>query len=267
MKPINYMGYIAKQHTKEMEEKYKDEIINSIKNTKEYKDISPVPEVNNSRKENTKIRILDLDSVTALFSTVLSSQESISPNVAILNFASYKHPGGMFIEGSRAQEEALCHESTLYNILKEFDDSFYRINRDNKNHALYHSNLLYVPDVVFERNEGKVIADVITCAAPNKGVACRYKMVSEEEYMESLRHRIDSLLYSAYDNNIDYLILGAFGCGVFKNNPEDVANVFKSFLDIKYHNVFKEVIFPIPRDKKGVNLQVFRKVFEESHEF
>ena len=39
---------------------------------------------------------------------------------AVLNFASYKEPGGGFMAGSQAQEESFCHESFLYNVLRQF---------------------------------------------------------------------------------------------------------------------------------------------------
>ena len=57
--------------------------------------------------------------------------KDIFNNIGILNFASYKNPGGMFLRGSTAQEEALCHESTLYNVLIKFNDTYYKSNREN----------------------------------------------------------------------------------------------------------------------------------------
>ena len=260
MNIVNYITHIAKEHVREMEEKFHDEIRQSIRYTREYKnDCNKTVDKERLTTSNQfpKLRIIDTDSVTALYTS------DYDDHIGMLNFASYKSPGGRFIEGSRAQEEAICHESTLYNVLKEYEDSFYKPNRERLNHALYHSNLLYVPGVVFERNDIVKLCDVITCAAPNKGVARRYNMVSEEEYLTELRDRIDSVLFSAYDNNIQCLILGAFGCGVFKNDPEDVANVFKEFIDGKYAGAFKEIIFPIPKDNKSVNLEVFRNVFNK----
>lgn len=264
MSVVNYMAHVAKQHTAEMESKYTGEIKTSINGVKEYTE-DTIRENVISSNYKTNVHILDMDSVTAIFSSKF--KEQINPNIniriAVLNFASYKNPGGRFIDGSRAQEEALCHESTLYNVLKEFDESYYKPNRDRLNNALYHSNLLYVPRVVFERDSIYAFSDVITCAAPNKGVAMRYGKVSKERYLETLRERIDAVLYSAYDNHVDTLILGAFGCGVFKNDPSDVAVIFKEFIDTKYNGVFKEIIFPIPQDKKRMNLDTFRKVFNK----
>ena len=262
MTVVNYIAHIAKTHTKEMEEKYHDEILNSIRYTREYKDGCANTLTSSNHQSpfsggKTKIRIIDTDSVTALFTS------EYEDSIAMLNFASYKNPGGRFIDGSRAQEEAICHESTLYNVLKEWDSKFYEPNRSRLNNALYHSNLLYVPSVVFERNDVVRTCDVITCAAPNKGVAMRYKMASDEEYIKELTNRIDAVLFSAYDNNIRCLILGAFGCGVFKNSPEDVAKIFKMFIDDKYAGVFKEIIFPIPKDNKNGNLKVFRDIFNK----
>ena len=264
MNIINYMGHVAKQHTVEMENKYKDEIKKSIKGVKEYNEETIQDNIISSEYK-TSVHIIDADSVTAIFSSQFTKQENpdIDNKIAVLNFASYKNPGGRFIEGSRAQEEALCHESTLYNVLREFEESYYKPNRDRLNNALYHSNLLYVPRVVFERGSIYTFSDVITCAAPNKGVAMRYGRVSESEYVATLKERIDMVLYSAYDNHVDSLILGAFGCGVFKNDPNDVALVFKEFIESKYNGVFKQIIFPIPQDNKGMNLDTFRKVFNK----
>lgn len=46
----------------------------------------------------------------------------------VLNFASYCNPGGGFLNGTMAQEEALCRSSTLYEVLTEQEDKFYNSN-------------------------------------------------------------------------------------------------------------------------------------------
>jgi uncharacterized protein (TIGR02452 family) len=58
------------------------------------------------------------------------------------------------------------------------------------------------------------------------------------------------------ENYVDFPILGAFGCGVFKQNPTEVANIFKELIN---NYEFKGVLFAIPG---GANLQAFIDVFK-----
>lgn len=199
--------------------------------------------------KDKSIHVVNLDSVSAAY------QEH--GTVAILNFASYKNPGGMFLEGSIAQEESLCHESALYNILSSdrLVKEFYEPNRRHLNRALYHDNLLYTSAVPFVHNGELRYFDVITCAAPNKGAAQKYQHVSDEACAYVMRMRIRSVLMAAIDWDADVVVLGAFGCGVFKNDPETVARLFKSELE---GCPFKTV-FAVPGDKYAV----FKKVLEE----
>lgn len=100
----------AKKHTREMLDKYSEEIVTAIADTKVYDEQSKFTcSVDDA---DTVIEVLDTDSVTAAY------RNRDSENLAVLNFASYKHPGGMFVSGSKAQEECLCHASFLYNVLK-----------------------------------------------------------------------------------------------------------------------------------------------------
>lgn len=165
--------------------------------------------------------------------------------VALLDFASYKNPGGGFMGGSLAQEEAICAQSTLYPVLLSFESTYYEPNRKHTNRSLYSDRTIYVPDIVFFENEiEKATTDVIVCAAPNRGAALSAG-VDEYECLEALKKRINTALSIAFKNNCDIVIAGAFGCGVFKNNPEDVANIFNTW--IKEHDgVFEQVIYAIP---------------------
>lgn len=117
---------IAKAHTKEMEEKYSKEIKYSIENTEICNSIDLL-NTEKEEPENTMVEVQiyvgDIDTVEAILEFA-----SKDKRIAALNFASYKNAGGMFIKGSRAQEECLCHESFLYNVLKE-NESYYEANR------------------------------------------------------------------------------------------------------------------------------------------
>lgn len=168
-------------------------------------------------------------------------------------------PAECFIKGSRAQEECLCHESFLYNVLKE-NESYYEANRKNKNRALYHNRALYSPDVIFEREGRLCYCDVITCAAPNKRAAQKYCNVSDEENSRVLESRIDFILDIAKRHKVDILVLGAFGCGVFGQSGEEVAKIFHKLLLREEYGCFESVVFAVPASKNG-NFQCFYDCF------
>ena len=243
---------LAQNHTKEMEDFYKDEIEDCIDETLAYNVNSKFIE---KRLNNKQIIIVDeIDSVGAVFKYV-----NINEITAVLNFASYNNPGGNFINGSKAQEECLCHESYLYNVLKG-RIGYYKINHKNKNRSLYTDRALYSPNVRFTKECKDVFCDVITCAAPNKTAAQKYCNVSDEENSEVLKERIEFVLKITQDNGVDNLILGAYGCGVFGQDPLEVAKIFKEFLSGKY-KCFNKVIFAIP-NRLEMNYRCFKRIFK-----
>lgn len=146
----------AVEHTKEMSERYKDEIASSIRHTKFYDRQSDLE----TSGVLPKIEVVDLDSVSAVHAYS-------SENMAVLNFASYKFPGGGFMRGSLAQEEALCQHSYLYNVISDFDKTIYEWNRNNLNKGMYLNRGLYSPDIMFD---DRTKCSVITVPAPNKSV-------------------------------------------------------------------------------------------------
>lgn len=231
----------AVTHTKEMSKKYKSEIALSIENTKFY-DRQPDLETSG---DLPKIEIVDLDSVSAI-------HKYSSENMAVLNFASYEFPGGGFMRGSSAQEEALCQHSYLYNVISGFDSTVYEWNRNNLNKGMYLNRGLYSPDIMFD---DRTKCSVITVPAPNKSVMLKYGNFTEEENAKALLHRVKLVVDIAEENNVKTLILGAFGCGVFKQDPVDVATFFKKALR---GSSFEKVVFAIPR---GANYNAFKEIF------
>lgn len=243
----------AYQHTIEMKNKYLSEIELSILNTKIYDTKNVLANMTNDQScEKTIYEVKDLDSVNALF--------DVSDKSAVLNFASYKNPGGMFLNGSKAQEECLCHDSFLYNVLEAFKDNFYAENCKHKNRALYYNRALYSPNVFFFKNNQTITADVITCACPNKSAAQKYGNVKDEENTKYLKSRIKFVLEIAKQNHIKSLILGAYGCGVFGQDPKEVSKIFKEYLTTTYNGCFKEIIFAIP-NKESQNYKAFEEIF------
>lgn len=246
----------AKEHTERMAAEFWEEIRYSAVRAKVYD--GNVPHEPKAVRRRCNLNVMDKDSVSALFSYA-------NGKTAILNFASYKNAGGKFLQGSRAQEECLCHESTLYNVLSKFDDGYYRTNRAALNNGLYLNQALYTPEVVFVHGDSlsfglrKRYCDVITCAAPNKSAAS-YRFSGEElakRNTEALKSRIEFVLNIAEDNRVDTLILGAYGCGVFGQDPTEVAEIFQDCLK---SCDFRQVVFAIPSGKNE-NLKAFKNVF------
>lgn len=236
----------AREHTADMESRYSIEIAACVSRTREYSNnVAPVTDGD----KNPQIIVVDTDSVSGAFAHALGK-------TCILNYASYKNPGGMFYNGSSAQEESLCHESFLYNILKE-KPGYYAWNNEHKNRALYLNRALYSPDVVFEHNGEKSTFDVITCAAPNFSAASEWANVSQEDNSKAMESRINYLFDILATENVDTAILGAWGCGVFKQDPNEVANLFKKAIENGKCKV-ERIVFAIPA---GPNFNAFKKVF------
>lgn len=242
-------------------EKYQNEVEETLKYSHIYEDNIDTNINTELCNKDGKLFIDDISSVDAIF-----KYKSPNKAIGVLNFASYKEPGGKFLEGAMAQEEALCHESNLYDILVKYRNDFYIPNHNRLNRGMYRNNIICLSDVVFDREDkgqSAMYCDVITCAAPNKRVAKEYCNVPDNIIYEAMEERIDHLLYAAFDYDIDTLILGAFGCGVFTNDPRDVATIFKNALNTKYKNAFHEVIFAIPKGGMNNNYEAFKKIFND----
>lgn len=238
----------AKKHTEEMAKKYAKEIKETIAHSIIYGGPDRAPTNNSTDVEPTFI-FDNIDSASA-------AEKYTDGKTAILNFASYKNPGGKFIDGSFAQEECLCHESFLYNVLREMP-GYYKYNRENKNRALYKNRGIYSPHVIFEKDGKTFTADIITVAAPNRKAAEKYCSVEEAENLAHLHARIEFIRRIAEVNNVQTLILGAFGCGVFGQEARIVAN---SIREIFRYSTVKTIILAVPGKNENVN--AFKRVFK-----
>lgn len=253
----------AKEHIEEMATRFPDAIAASVKNTKVYNE-TRVFQNAYCALYDTEIAVVDTTSENAVadiyaeYSGIVD--EKHGPDIAVLNFASYKFPGGGFLSGSKAQEECLCHASTLFNVISDKKFNFYYdMNKESLNNALYKDRALYSPGIIFN---DKYSAAVVTCAAPNYTTALKYCKVSKERNTEALKSRIKYVLSVMADNNAQYLILGAYGCGVFGQEPAEVASIFKELLNGEFKDIFKKVIFAVPKNNRNQNYEEFKRVFE-----
>jgi uncharacterized protein (TIGR02452 family) len=236
----------AELHTMRMEKYYDVEILYSVKNSIIYDNF--IKEQNKSNKNDDKpnIIITNRDTVSEI---IYRYNLSKNKKIGALNFADFYSPGGGYIVGLDTQEESLCRYSYLYNVLTRFLDKFYLKNDMLCNNYLYSNRGIYSPKIIFNKNDEKGIADILTVAAPNYKAAILFNNISEEENTIALRSRIKFVLDIAKDNNIDVLILGAFGCGEFGNDPVIVSKIFKEYLNT-YD--FETVIFAIPPSQNSI---------------
>ena len=179
--------------------------------------------------------------------------------IAVLNFASYRNPGGKFIEGSNAQEECLCHESNLYNVLRNFAP-YYKENNSKANRNLYTDRALYSPDVIFNKEEEIVKADVITCASPN-WTAASERGVTQVENTLVLAQRMQFIKDIAELNDVDILILGAWGCGVFGQHPKVIARLFDFIFK---ESKIKNIVYAVPEKLNSNNFESFDECVRKS---
>lgn len=207
--------------------------------------------------------------------------------IGILNFASATTVGGGVAKGSNAQEESICRVSTLYPVLNsdKVHEGYYLKNRICGN-RIYENICVYSPDIIIFRKDGMkdnetlpevewTKVDVLTCPAPNlrKDIFNQFNQddsknvldISEDELKKVLSERIKLILYTAAKQKITHLILGAFGCGAFKNPPEIVSNVFYDELVRYWMNfMFMEVVFAIPYTQHSkTNYDVFENTFRK----
>lgn len=172
--------------------------------------------------------------------------------VAVLNFANPEVPGGGVKKGAVAQEECLCRCSNLYPCITSpavYDD-FYGYHYKH-GRFFYSDSVIYTKDVtVFKDDNLNLLdreqwfnVDVLTCSAP---FIAKRKYTNKAAFFELLKSRVKNIINVAIDNNADVLILGAFGCGAFKNPPELVAKAFKTIIsENRYDECFRKIVFAV----------------------
>jgi putative RNA 2'-phosphotransferase len=170
-------------------------------------------------------------------------------HLGCLNFASAKNPGGGFLSGAQAQEESLARSSGLFPCLCS-QPEFYANNRANRS-VLYLDQAIYSPNVPFFRDDDggwfdvPVLASVITCPAPNASALRQQKRLVGSDVERTLYRRAAFVLAVARHHAIDRLVLGAWGAGVFGNDPAMVADAWKVLLAGDFAGAFDEVVFAV----------------------
>ena len=255
-------------------EKLQNAIVATRKNQRLYLAADSIPEPVNRYGQQAKV-------IVSGKRTLEAASAYSDKKICILNFASATNPGGGVVHGSSAQEEALCRCSTLYFVLDtgELMRDFYQPHR-RAGDSLYNDDLLYSPDVYAIKSDTSYPkrlpeekwykVNVITCAAPNlrdqpsngynSGDGNSKVKVTDKALLSIHEKRLRRILDVAVSEGVDTVILGAFGCGAFRNNPNVVAqaaqNVIKDYL-----KAFRNIEFAVYcRSDDDRNYRTFKRM-------
>ncbi len=196
----------------------------------------------------------------------------------LLNFASAKNAGGGFLRGSAAQEESIARSSGLYPTLIQYPE-FYEENKrsERKNIGLYLNYAIYSPDVpVFKNDAGEwleepYVVSVLTSPAPNRHVILNTDdedntppsdedidaiEIKIEETLDRRMYQVLSIMAAQGHRTI---ILGAWGCGIFGNDPLLVAELFRD--NLQKLPFFDKIIFAIYDRPNSEVVRSFVQIF------
>lgn len=180
--------------------------------------------------------------------------------VLVLNLANPVHPGGGVRGGAKAQEEDLCRRSTLLQSLESPAAKRYYDYNSGLDTFMGSDAMILTPKVeVFKDEKGDPLEDsfivsVLTCAAPN--IIYGLEGMSQEAYEEMLYGRIQKMLKCAAYWGYRYLVLGAFGCGAFRNDAHLVSDLFYRalkdfrFNELKAESCFNQIHFAVLSGRK-----------------
>jgi uncharacterized protein (TIGR02452 family) len=179
-------------------------------------------------------------------------------DLVLLSFASARNPGGGFTNGAKAQEEDLARCSGIYPCLLT-QPAYYDTNREGES-LLYSDHIIYSPNVPWFRVRNRELLDdvflasVITAPAPNAGQALRRDPDCGAAVAATLERRAGMILAIARDNGHRSLLLGAWGCGVFCNDPSMVADIFGRWLEHRsFLGCFDRVVFAVYTSNRNLD--------------
>jgi uncharacterized protein (TIGR02452 family) len=208
--------------------------------------------------DTTIIKVVDKDLVDL-------GEIFIEHKPLLLNPADDSFPGGCVETGSGAAEESIFRRSNYFRSLKI---SLYPLQKDE---AIYSPCITVFKDINLAQCESYEL-DFIACPGlRHPEVSDEGKLTSDDTHI--LEKKIELLLQVAHKNAHDILILTAFGCGAWKNPPQEVASAFKRVLK-KHDGVFRIVMFAIKRNaekeytvrldaSRPNNYTIFKTVFND----
>ena len=213
-----------------------------------------IEKIDESKKQKSIVlgrcgyKCINGDSFTVARENITDSSSEVGVRVLVLNLANPVNPGGGVRRGANAQEEDLCRKSSLLLSLETKEaDKYYEYNR-NLHTYMGSDAIIITPKVEIIKDEkgnlldNTAVVSVMTCAAP----MLTYGMegMTQEEYEQMVYKRIIGMLKVAAFLDYKYLVLGAFGCGAFRNDASVVSDLFyKALKEFRYNGMREKDLF------------------------
>lgn len=226
--------------------------------------------------QNSEPTIVEVQNIDCLYAGVQLKEEGYNP--AVLNMASRHNPGGGVTTGSGAQEETLFRRTNLFRSLYQFAHyaKQYGITPSHNQYPLDRNfGGVYTPDAIYFREseqkgyallDNPVALSFISVAGVNRPELTADNMIADH-LVEQVKDKIRTIFRIGLANRHDSLVLGALGCGAFRNPPRHVARLFHEVMDEpEFKNRYKKIVFAILDDHnahKNHNQEGNFKPFEE----
>ncbi|KKY34748.1 putative mitochondrial chaperone bcs1 [Diaporthe ampelina] len=223
------------------------------------------------------IKIINEDTFDAAISMMASDDSNATNNPpsrpAVLNLASDTSPGGGWLNGAMAQEEALCYRSSLslslhkkyypWNVMQGIYTRDVVVIRSSTEQG----HKLVAPDK--PANELPVVSVLSVAALRRPDVSdgdvlssgTKKKVFAEKADRDLTKKKMELVLRMAASRGHDRLVLGALGCGAFKNPADDVAECWKEVFEQQEFQGgwWKEICFAVMDRRNEGNFEVFEK--------
>lgn len=210
-----------------------------------------IPTINS----NTIIKVVNLDCLLAAEKLL---KEGYHP--AVLNMASRQNPGGGVQTGAGAQEENLFRRTNLFQSLFQFVPyaEKYGVRKSRLQYPLDRNyGGIYTPDAtVFRGTEqmGYPLLDnpfqmsFIAVAGINRPALASPEKIAPD-LVEPVKDKMRTIFRIGLLHHHDSLVLGALGCGAFRNPPAHIARLFHEVMEEEeFKNKYKLLVFAILDD-------------------
>ena len=214
-----------------------------------------------SRTSDHDSTIVEVQNIDCLYAGAQLKEQGYNP--AVLNMASRRNPGGGVATGAGAQEEALFRRTNLFRSLYQFApySEQYGIKRSHHQYPLDRNfGGIYTPDAIYFRDseqkgyallDNPVSLSFITVAGMNRPDLTADGMIADH-HVEPIKNKIRTIFRIGLAHGHDSLVLGALGCGAFRNPPRHVARLFHEVMDeLEFKNKYRRIVFAILDDQNA----------------